>query len=212
MARKSKPRTYHHGDLREALVEAGTALIEKDGLAAFTLRECARRAGVSHAAPRNHFETIDDLIAEIVARGFEAFHASLDKAAGAVGPDPGDRLVAMGRAYVAFALARPGVYGLMFRTGRPLRRSEHLETAARAAWVQLVNEVEAVVAPEQTNIAAKAAFVWSLVHGIASLAIDKRLPADLQLNDVLAASINGLPRQLRSGSSTGHTGAKGAQP
>jgi AcrR family transcriptional regulator len=210
MARKSRPRTYHHGDLREALVAAGTTLIEKGGLGAFTLRECARRAGVSHAAPRNHFETIDDLIAEIVARGFEAFHAALEKAAGEVGPDPGDRLVAMGRAYVAFALARPGVYGLMFRTGTPLKRTEHLETAARAAWMQLVTEVEAVVSPDQSNIAAKAAFVWSLVHGIASLAMDKRLPPDLPLDDILAAAINGLPMQLRSSRPAEHTDEKGA--
>ena len=159
MAGKTKRKAYHHGDLREALIAAGTDIIESDGLSAFTLRECARRAGVSHAAPRNHFESIDDLIAEIAARGFEAFHAQLDAAARAVAASPDERLCAMGRAYVAFALARPGVYGLMFRMGHAAKPTAHLDQAARAAWEQLVQAVQATIGSSRADLQASAAFV-----------------------------------------------------
>src|SRR5262245_30775541 len=108
---------YHHGDLREALVTAATALLEEQGLSGFTLRQCARRAGVSHAAPAHHFAAADDLLAEIAARGFERFVARLGKAADQVEGPPLARLEAMGHAYVAFAIANPAVYGLMFRMG-----------------------------------------------------------------------------------------------
>ena len=67
---RSKPRGYHHGDLREALVTAGRKLVEEKGIRGFTLRECARRAEVSHAAPAHHFASMGDLLAELVCRGF----------------------------------------------------------------------------------------------------------------------------------------------
>lgn len=209
MARKAKPRAYHHGDLREALIAAGTDIVEGDGLAAFTLRECARRAGVSHAAPRNHFESIDDLIAEIAARGFEAFHAQLDAAARAAGASPDGRLCAMGRAYVAFALARPGVYGLMFRMGHSAKRTAHLDQAARGAWVQLVQAVQAIIGASRADLQASAAFVWSVVHGMSSLAIDKRLPPDITLDQVVDTAIDTLPQQLRAGGGIRHKTEEG---
>jgi len=210
MARKAKTKPYHHGDLREALIAAGTDIIESDGLAAFTLRECARRAGVSHAAPRNHFESIDDLIGEIAARGFESFHAELEAAAAKVGPSPDDRLRAMGVAYVKFAMGRPGVYGLMFRMGKPLKSSPHLTAASQAAWMQLVNEVQRVIGPDRKDAPLRAAHVWSLVHGLASLAIDKRLHPSVTVEDVARSAAANLPQYLRmsDGESVLEAGAK----
>ena len=194
MARKTKPRTYHHGDLREALVAAGTALVEEGGVAAFTLRECARKAGVSHAAPKNHFASVEVLIAEIAARGYEDFHAALDAATELAEQTPGHRLVAMGHAYVAFARARPGVFGVMFRRSRvDLGKTPHLEQASRAAWLQLVAAVTAVIGPGREDTNLKAAHVWSLVHGIANLVIDKRLPANVSVEDLLTACLEPLP-------------------
>jgi AcrR family transcriptional regulator len=122
MPARKRPKTYHHGDLREALIRAAVELLEEKGLTSFTLRECARRAGVSHAAPAHHFATAADLLAEIAARGFERFVAALGQAAEAAGTLPEARLAAMGQAYVAFALANPAVYGLMFRAGRVSRQ------------------------------------------------------------------------------------------
>lgn len=197
MARKAKPTTYHHGDLREALIAAGTEIVERDGLAAFTLRACARKAGVSHAAPKNHFASVEDLIAEIAARGFESFHAALEKSASAAaGQSPGARLIAMARAYVAFARAHPGVYGLMFRPGMAIRPSPHLEQAGKAAWMQLYDAVGAVTGPGRGDGHVKAAHVWSLVHGLASLVVDGKLPPVVKVEDVMASCFNSLPASL----------------
>ncbi len=135
MAVKTKPKPYHHGDLYETLVKAGTELLIEQGLQNFTLRECARRAGVSHAAPKNHFASVEDLLCEIAARGFDKFVADLDAEADAgATQSPDERLIAMGRAYVDFARANPAIYHLMFRESQSFTKTEHLRESAMAAW------------------------------------------------------------------------------
>jgi len=201
MPRAKKSRSYHHGDLREALVTAAVALLEEKGLASFTLRECARRAGVSHAAPAHLFASAGDLLAEIAARGFERFVLALGEAADAAGAAPALRLAAMGRAYVAFALANPAVYGLMFRSGAGTLQSPHLRTAATAAWQQLCDGVAAALGPErQDEVTAKAAAVWALVHGTATLTLDRKLPPaaghDLEPAALILPSLTGLLRPI----------------
>jgi AcrR family transcriptional regulator len=199
MARKAKSRPYHHGDLREALIASATEMIEEGGPSSFTLRECARRAGVSHAAPKNHFATAEDLIAEVAARGFEQFVAALAQAADcSADQSPDARLTAMCRAYVDFARSHRGVYGLMFRERSGFAKSEHLRTAARAAWEQLHRSVAAVTGPGRGDTDAKAAHVWSLVHGIASLTIDRRFPEIIDPDAVIATSVASLPAAIRS--------------
>lgn len=200
MPARKRPKTYHHGDLREALVAAAVELLEEKGLSGFTLRQCARRAGVSHAAPAHHFATAADLLAEIAARGYERFVAALGKAADQADASPLARLDAMGRAYVAFALANPAVYGLMFRLGAGSLKSPHLKTASMAAWQQLCDGVAAVLGPQrQDEVAAKASAVWALVHGTATLMLDRKLPpGTAESMDPVAAilpSLSGLLRQ-----------------
>lgn len=196
---QKRPKTYHHGDLREALVAAAIALLEEKGLPGFTLRQCARRAGVSHAAPAHHFETADDLLAEIAARGFERFVATLANAADQVDGSPLAKLEAMGRAYVAFALANPAVYGLMFRLGVGSLKSPHLKTAATAAWQQLCDGVAAVLGQKrQDEVIAKASAVWALVHGTATLLLDRKLPPGAASADPTTAILSSLPGLLRS--------------
>ncbi len=199
MAARKQSKTYHHGDLREALVLAAIALLEEKGLASFTLRECARRAGVSHAAPAHHFATAADLLAEIAARGFERFVAALGKAADETEGTAMARLAAMGQAYVAFALANPPVYGLMFRGGANPLQSPRLKTAATAAWQQLNNAVAAVLGPKrQDEVTAKAAAVWALVHGTATLMLDCKLPpGPARSSDPVAQILSSLPGLLR---------------
>lgn len=198
MSPKRAQKPYHHGDLREGLVEAGTALIEAAGLDAFTLRECARRAGVSHAAPKNHFATAEDLLAEIAARGFDRFVTALDQAADSEPVQSADRrLIAMGRAYIGFARANPGVYGLMFRRTREVPKSEHLRAASAAAWAQLLRQVTQVIGPSRSDAATRSFHVWGLVHGIASLIIDRRLPQPVDVEDVIAQSLATLPAAIR---------------
>lgn len=191
-------RPYHHGDLREALVQAGTDILTEGDLAGFTLRECARRAGVSHAAPKNHFPTVDHLKAEIGARGFEQMHRVLAAAVDAALPQSADaRLIAMGKAYVRFATANPAAYKMMFRDRDSFERTPHYVVAAEAAWVQLGEAVAAVIGVERGDVDARAAHVFALVHGFASLIIDGRLPPGLETDRVIAQSLASLPAALR---------------
>ena len=198
MAPRKRPKAYHHGDLREALVAAGTKLLEEKGLDGFTLRQCARRAGVSHAAPAHHFATSSDLLAEIAARGFERFVLALGAAAERASGSPLGRLEAMGRAYVTFARANPAVYSLMFRQGAGSLTSARLKAAAAAAWQQLCDAVALALEPErQDEVIAKAAAVWALVHGTATLMLDRRLPPGGGGPDPAAAILASLPGLMR---------------
>ncbi len=187
MAKKTA-KTYHHGDLREALIRAGRTILEKEGVGALTLRACARKAGVSHAAPQHHFAGINDLLADIAATGFEDFVRSLDKAA-AHAPSPVERLKAMGHGYVAFARERPAVYQLMFGVAAPLA-SERLQAAKMAAWKQLANLVSEAAGPDDKE--AKAMQVWSAVHGFSMLAISQRLPPMVNIPQALKRVVDGL--------------------
>ena len=195
---KKKQKPYHHGDLYETLVKAGTELLTEEGPEKFTLRECARRAGVSHAAPKNHFASVEDLLSEIAARGFDQFVAALDREADSdLSQSPADRLIAMGRAYVAFARANPAVYLMMFRHAQAFAKSEHLQRASHAAWMQLETAVAAVLGPGRDDVAPRAAHVWALVHGIASLIIDRRLHPSIDTEIVIAHSLASLPAAIR---------------
>lgn len=191
MTKKTK-KSYHHGDLREALIRAGRAILEKDGVEALTLRACARKAGVSHAAPQHHFASINDLLAEIAASGFEDFVMVLDRDA-ALSSSAVEKLKAMCRSYVAFARARPAVYQLMFGVAAPLS-SERLQAAKVAAWEQLANLVSAAAGPEDKE--AKAMQVWSAVHGFSMLVISQRLPPIISIPQALNRVIDGLPRAI----------------
>jgi AcrR family transcriptional regulator len=197
MSARRRAKPYHHGDLREALIAAATAILRERGVEGFTLRECARRAGVSHAAPAHHFTTAADLLAEVAARGFERFVTCLDQAAASTMGTPVEKLEAMGCAYVAFALANPAVYGLMFRQGIAPMASPHFKIAATAAWRQLCDGVEAVIGPERrSEVATKAATVWALVHGTATLILDHKLPGPAPGEgeaDLTAAIVSSLP-------------------
>jgi AcrR family transcriptional regulator len=185
---KKSAKTYHHGDLRETLIGAGRAILEKDGVEALTLRACARKAGVSHAAPQHHFASVNDLLAEIAATGFEDFVIVLDKAA-ALSSSAVEKLKAMCRSYVAFARERPAVYQLMFGVAAPLK-SERLQAAKVAAWEQLANQVSAAAGPDDKE--AKAMQVWSAVHGFSMLVISQRLPPVIDIPQALSRVIDGL--------------------
>ena len=190
---KKKPaKSYHHGDLREALVTAGRAILEEEGATALSLRACARRAGVSHAAPQHHFATVAELLAEIAATGFEDFVITLDK--GAVREvTPAAKIMAMGRSYVTFAQTRPAIYQLMFAAPVPVR-SERLQKAMTAAWNQLLDGVTAAAGPE--DVSAKATLVWSMVHGFAMLTIIRRLPPTVDESSALDLMSKSLSRAI----------------
>jgi len=163
--------TYHHGNLRPALLRAAGRMLEKEGPAGISLREASRRAGVSHAAPYRHFADREALLAELAAEGFEMLGEALRGQAGR----------GMGEAYVRFALEHPQRFRLMFGGALPLQKYAHLRTAASATYQALVEAFRDMPHPE---LAAAAA--WSLVHGLAHLKLDGHLAAQ-SIADVIGA-------------------------
>ncbi len=171
---------YHHGALRDALLQAAERVLERDGLAGLTLRAVAREAGVSHAAPTHHFGDLTGLVSELAATGFRRFNAAMASACGS-GVSPMERTEARVRAYVAYAQAHPGMYGLMFRTERLDYSRPSLHEAAEASFAGLAG---AIMANRQEQItdgaltldqAAAIVRAWSLVHGFTMLTLDGRL-------------------------------------
>lgn len=160
-------RTYHHGDLRAALLEAAGELLAEAGVAAISLREVARRAGVSHSAPYRHFPDRDALLAALATQGFDQLAQRMQRQSAA-------GLAALGQCYVAFALEQPGRFSLMFGGVADKSRYPQLQEAAQLLYQQLGASVQALVPPQDQATANLAA--WSLVHGLAKLFLEGQLP------------------------------------
>lgn len=162
--------TYHHGNLRAALLDAAVEILQEKGAEGFSLRECARRAGTSHAAPAHHFGDAPGLLSEVAAQGFERMVAMMRSARAGAGVDPWVRLHATGRAYIDFALANRAVFQLMFRSDRLSKEHVHLQQAGKAAFDELRTALAALhggMAPlPQLTLA------WSAVHGFATLVLE----------------------------------------
>lgn len=177
---KAAPRAYHHGALKEALLRAAEDILVEDGVSGLTLRETARRAGVSHAAPKNHFGDLRGLMSELAAVGFQRLAAIMSNAvADADGAEAA--MDAIGRAYVNFARSSPGLFHLMYR-------SEALDFT-RAALIEATSGISSVLKDavirrkparstgkgDPRDTVASMATSWCLVHGFATLLIDQRL-------------------------------------
>lgn len=176
-------KAYHHGDLPEKLLAAGEAALAEMPVEQVSLREIARRVGVSHAAPKHHFPTMGHLLGEIAARGFAKFIKVLAEAADdAPTQTPDARLIAMGRAYFRFAENNPAAYRLMFGGRDQCVMTPHLVEASFSAWNQLVEAVTAVTGPARADAAVL--HVWSSVHGLSMLKLAQRLPPDILLHNV----------------------------
>jgi AcrR family transcriptional regulator len=177
--RSPKPAApYHHGALRAALLAAAERILERDGIAGLTLRAAAREAGVSHAAPKNHFDDLKGLLSELAATGFERLGAAM-RADLRADDAPRAQMAAIGTGYVTFAMASPGLFVLMFRGERLDFSRPALRAAADAAFGVLSatigsgapGDAKGMTLPQVARIAA----AWSLVHGLAMLLIDGRL-------------------------------------
>ncbi len=166
-------RGYHHGNLREALIEAALDLIGESGPAGFTISEAARRAGVSPAAPYRHFRDADALLAEIALRGFERLGQALTAAWNDARPDPVSAFEALGRAYLGFARDQPAYYAAMFEARIAAEDHPPLAAAADRAFRVLREAAERVAAglPKEKRPPSlmMALHIWALAHGIASL-------------------------------------------
>lgn len=168
---------YHHPHLRQTLLDAAVALIAEVGPRSFTLREVARRAGVSHNAPYRHFAGKDELLAEVAAEGFDRLTASMRKSM-ARAATPRERLQECGCGYVAFALHWPQHFLVMFDRP-PAPQAQKTHQAGQNAFAVLLECIAAAqhsgdLPPGDPLPLAWAA--WSFVHGVAKLAISGNLP------------------------------------
>lgn len=191
-------KPYHHGDLREQLLLAGEAALAEMPVEAVSLREIARRAGVSHAAPKHHFGSMGDLLGEIAARGFQKFVSTLDEASRQTAAQtPEGRLMAMGWAYLRFAEANPAIYGLMFGKVDRTAMTPNMVQSSLAAWSQLEDAVAALIGRSRAPVGSL--FVWSTVHGLSMLKAERRLPPHLMLHaaeeNTLRMMVAGLKEQ-----------------
>jgi len=162
---------YHHGDLPSALRAATAELVAERGPTGFSLREVARRAGVSHAAPAHHFGDSKGLLTSVATEGFETLVRSFDDAVVGLS-DPVERLTAMGKAYVNTALDYPGHFGVMCNNELVDNEDPNFTTASIGAYERLleaIGEIRDTLNPE-LDVDAAATMTWSAVHGLAVLA------------------------------------------
>lgn len=207
--------SYHHGDLHRALVDAALALVAETGRWDLSLREVARRAGVSHNAPYAHFQDKGALLAAVGVRVYERLRATTTAAA-AGGRTAEETLVAVGRAYIAFGLGNVALYRLMSGQGLSVdgRLPEPVRAAAEAARgvlrdiiVQGGRDGSFDLDPDDgTDVAAAVVAAWSLVHGFTLLAIDGMAARETHVETArltemtLRRFMKGLTRQSSPGS------------
>src|SRR5262245_24631394 len=168
-----RPRGYHHGNLKEALIRAALELIAQKGPAAFTFAEAARWAGVSPAAPYRHFRDRDELLTDVARRGFDQFEITLARAWDGGRPDAFTAFDRVGKAYLRFAKSEPAYYSAMFEAGIPPEASPELRESGARAFAVLRSATEQLVAtiPAQRRppVLMLRVHIWAASHGIASL-------------------------------------------
>lgn len=206
--RRAKSQPYHHGDLRRALIETALQLITEEQDWTFSLREVARRAGVSHRAPYNHFPEKLDLLAAVAAVGFERLRDGLLRAIAGIN-DSEKMLVAICGTYVRLGLENPALYRLMFGPVLSDTGTADRPTIAKIAGAQARAVLEEVVlhgarsgafavSPDNPqDLALTAISVWSATHGLTMLVIDRIPRADLLLDDVIERMLRMVVRGLR---------------
>lgn len=174
----SRRDSYHHGNLREALIESALRLIGERGPGGFTFAEVARAAGVSPAAPYRHFRDRNALVAEVARQGYDLFATELERAWAEGKPDPVAAIENIGHAYLAFARREPAFYAAMFETGFPLEEDAMLLRASERAFGVLRRAAELAcnsrrgegVRPPPMMVALH---IWAMAHGIAALFVGR---------------------------------------
>jgi len=167
-------RGYHHGNLKEALLQAALGLIAEKGAAGFTFADAARMAGVSPAAPYRHFRDRDELLSSIAQRGFELFESTLNAAWDDGRPDTLTAFERVGKAYLKFAREEPAFYSAMFESGLSIDVNPALQAAGERAFGIIRAAAERLAALAPPGVARPPALmmalhIWSMSHGIASL-------------------------------------------
>jgi AcrR family transcriptional regulator len=179
---------YHHGNLREALLEKAAEAIEEDGIGALSLRAVARRAGVSHGAPAHHFRDKTGLLTALATRAMDRFRDSLADAARDVGGPEREKLRAMGEAYVRFAAEHPALFRIITRSEFMRRHDTEFAASYQATFDMVKDRVVAAQSEgwgRNLDPMALVITAWSTAHGLATLwlegALEDRVgPVDLE--------------------------------
>ncbi|PTQ90651.1 TetR/AcrR family transcriptional regulator [Agitococcus lubricus] len=167
---------YHHGDLARALLKAADAIIEEEGLEAFTLRSCARKAGVSHAAPAHHFKDRAGLLSAYAASIFRDMTVSMQEQIALAGDDGHAQLKAVGLAYIRFALERPGAFRLVFRCEALAQNCPEMKEAGDACFQLLVDVIQSLIpTANKEEVLLYTTLAWSIVHGFSTLWLEGNL-------------------------------------
>lgn len=187
-------RSYHHGNLREALVAAALDLIDEKGPNGFSFAEAARAVGVSAAAPYRHFPDRDALIAEVARRGFERFAEALERAWNGGEPSPLSSFEAVSHAYLTFAREDRAYYTAMFDSALPGGADPALDAAANRAFAVLASAAGALarhLPPARRPPVHMMSFhIWALAHGVAELFGDpRRRRAPISAEDLLESGV-----------------------
>jgi AcrR family transcriptional regulator len=188
---------YHHGELREALIQATRKLVEERGAENFTLADACRVAGVTTAAPYRHFQGKQEILEEIVSRGFDEMRKRAMTAVAEKGEGTLEGIIAMGQGYVAFAVQETGVFRLMFGQKPSLKNAELVVGTGQACFQHVIDQVALYckrnkVRGDAQEIALK---LWTFVHGAASLLIDQdynNVAPELDVNQLIASATPGL--------------------
>ena len=167
-------KRFHHGDLREALIAATRELLIEHGPDGFTLADACRRAGVTTAAPYKHFRDKQEILEEIVFRGFEELTAANARAVAGGGPGTIAGITAMGISYLEFAVAQPALFRLMFGHKSEIMKVQQVDESGKQCLKKLIEEVAAYSrkhghAADAEEIALR---LWTFVHGASSLQLD----------------------------------------
>ena len=181
--------SYHHGDLRQALIEETLEMIRNDESHLIGFRELARRVGVSRTAPYRHFEDIDELLTQVAAGGFKEFIQRLQAAENRELP-PRANVVALGEAYIDFARANPSHYRLMFESRFFSCKGEQVPSLAGEAFGILQSAVARCLpdsSPKGLDYEL-AMLAWSTVHGMSKLLIDRQISDDNDTRSLISRS------------------------
>jgi AcrR family transcriptional regulator len=176
-------RSYHHGDLKNALIEAGLKTLAESGANGLSLRRVAELAGVSHSAPYAHFKDKEELIAAIATTGFHRLHERLDAAANKISGEPSQQIVQAAWAYLDFAIEQTELFRLMFSrmlsNTTPYAELDEVTRRLFQSVVQVASQCGSAQKKSDQSAELTALIIWGQVHGIVQLALENQIASSL---------------------------------
>ncbi len=181
-----KQNSYHHGDLKNALIDAGINILKQEGVRGLSLRNTAKQAGVSHSAPYAHFKDKQALIAAISTRGLQQLYREVSRIAAQYRAQPAAQLFEVAWAYTEFGINDTGLFNIIF--SRILEREhdypDFVEISHRnfALIVDVIKNTQQAGILRQGDPNLTAVSIWSMVHGFIALVLEKQIPSSILIN------------------------------